>query len=47
MKKTIITALLTLVWVTGQAQENNYTIKGKVDDPDVKVVYLYQEGKGY
>ena len=28
MKKTIITALLALVAITGQAQENNYTVSG-------------------
>lgn len=47
MKQTIITTLLALVWVTGQAQDNSYTIKGKVDDEDIKVIYLEQDGKGY
>jgi len=47
MKQTIITIMLALVWVTGQAQENSYTIKGKVDNEDIKVVYLEQDGKGY
>ena len=46
-KKTIITALFALVALAGQAQENNYTIKGKVDNADIKVVYLDQKGKGY
>ncbi|MBQ7462850.1 MAG: AhpC/TSA family protein [Bacteroidaceae bacterium] len=47
MRQTIISIMLALFWMTGQAQENNYTIKGKVDDADIKVVYLEQEGKGY
>ena len=47
MKQTIITIMLAFVWVTGQAQESNYTIKGKVDEADIKVVYLEQEGKAY
>ncbi len=47
MKKQIITILLALVSVASQAQENNYTIRGTVDDPDVTVVYVEQEGKGY
>ena len=47
MKQTIITIILALACLTGQAQENNYTIKGKIDNTDIKVVYLEQEGKAY
>ena len=47
MKKTSFVAVFAAIALMGYAQKNNYTIKGKVDDPDVKVVYLYQEGKGY
>ena len=47
MNRTIIAILLALVSVASQAQGNNYTIRGTVDDPDVTVVYLEQEGRGY
>ena len=47
MKQTIIIALLALVSLASQARENNYTIRGTVGDPDVTVVYLEQEGRGY
>lgn len=47
MRQTIISIMLALFWMTGQAQENKYTIKGKVDDENIKVVYLEQDGKGY
>ncbi len=47
MNRTIIAILLALVSVASQAQGNNYTIRGTLDDPDVTVVYLEQEGKGY
>lgn len=47
MKKTFLIALLAAIAMMGQAQVNNYTIKGKVDNPDVKVVYLEQEGKAF
>ena len=47
MKQTIITILLALVSLASQAQGNSYTIRGTVDDPDVTVVYLEQQGEGY
>ena len=47
MNRTIFTILLALVATASQAQGNSYTIRGTVDDPDVTVVYLEQEGKGY
>ena len=47
MKQTIITIMLALVAINGQAQENNYTVRGKVDNPDIKVVYLARDGGGY
>ena len=31
-KKTIITAMLALVWVAGQAQNFNWRLEGKVDN---------------
>ena len=46
-KGIIITILLALVSLASQAQENSYTIRGIVDDPDVTVVYLEQQGEGY
>ena len=47
MKKTSFVAVFAAIALMGYAQKNNYTIKGKVDDSDIKVVYLDQEGKGY
>ena len=47
MKRNILIALLAAIAMMGQAQVNNYTIKGKVDNLDVKVVYLEQEGKAF
>ena len=47
MNRTIIAILLAFVATASQAQGNSYTIRGTVDDPDVTVVYLEQEGKGY
>ena len=47
MKRNILIALFATIAMMAMAQEKNYTIKGKVDDPDVKVVYLEQEGKAY
>ena len=47
MNRTIFTILLALVSVASQAQGNSYTIRGTVDDPDVTVVYVEQEGRGY
>ena len=47
MKQTIITIMLALVAINGQAQENNYTVRGKVENPDIKVVYLARDGGGY
>ena len=43
MKQTIITFMLALVTMAGQAQKDNYTIKGQVDNADIKVVYPEQE----
>ena len=47
MNRTIIAILLAFVATASQAQGNNYTIRGTVDDPDVTVVYLEQQVKGY
>ena len=47
MKQTIIIILLALVAMTAQAQENNYTVRGKVDNPDIKAVFLSRAGGGY
>ena len=47
MNRTIIAILLAFVATASQAQGNNYTIRGTVDDPDVTVVYLEQQGEGY
>ena len=47
MKRQIITILLALVAINGQAQENNYTVRGKVDNPDIKAVFLSRAGGGY
>ena len=47
MTRNIIIALLALVSVESQAQGNSYTIRGTVDAPDVTVVYLEQQVKGY
>ena len=44
MKRTIIVALLAFVAMVGQGQENKYTVKGKVDNANTKVVYLSREG---
>lgn len=46
-EKAFFVAWMVLATLAGHAQENNYTIKGKIDEANTKVVYLDLEGKGY